>query len=73
MCCHFIFPFPFKSSPGDYLHSTELNTLRKEITPKMVLSQEAPEMTLEFALGAQIDSIAPQAYGKGLEGLSQRH
>ena len=39
----------------------------------MVLSQEAPEMTLDFALGAQIDSIAPQAYGKGLEGLSQRH
>lgn len=59
VCCHFIFLFHFKSTLGDYLHSTELNTLRKEITPKMVLRQEALEMTLEFALGAQIDSIAP--------------
>ena len=72
VCYHFIFLFPFKSTRGDYLHSTELNTLKKEITPKMVFSQQAPEMTLEFSLGAQIDSVAPRASGKGLEGLSRR-
>lgn len=60
MCCHFIFLFPFpKSTLDDYLHSTERNTLKK-IAPKMVFNQEAPEMTLEVFLGAQIDSIAPE-------------